>query len=280
MQHLHRLVALLAHLLLLVEAQAATKKVLVIGDSMGEFSGTALESFCKGITVKNAAAGGTTAVQWTSGDNLDAIESCGDSPDFIWLSVGGNDHLEPQCAATASDLTAKITASINAVKQKAPGVPILMTGYCMPKGIEGEGSGCDTPQKFENLRKAVADAAGADDSVTYVDSIAACGGSTSAWSASKYFQDAIHLNNKGYCKVLTQADVQTALGCEQATYDCENVPCMIPGLDKHCSDPTEGTCVDCCKGGSGGSGTASIAGTVGPLLLLEVLLLSLSLVFS
>lgn len=40
--------------------------ILIVGDSMGEFSTNVLETFCSGSTVKNAALGGTTAAQWAT----------------------------------------------------------------------------------------------------------------------------------------------------------------------------------------------------------------------
>merc|ERR1719330_556183 len=93
--------------------------ILVAGDSMGEFAGTSLASFCKGSTVYNAAVGGTTAVQWTSDEDfMDHIGSakCGSAPDFVWLSVGGNDNFETGCGSSVGEIAAKITASINGVK--------------------------------------------------------------------------------------------------------------------------------------------------------------------
>jgi len=225
---------------------AAPGKILILGDSMGEFSGTALQSFCKGSTVKNAGEGGTTAVQWATDAYVNKIVSAAcaaPAPDKIWLSVGGNDHLNTKCGATAADLAAKVTASINAVKLKAPSAMILLTGYCSPPDAKE----CDAASKFTALDAALklaADNGGA--LVTYVGSIAACGGSLSSWSPKKYFQDSIHLNNRGYCKVFTQSGVQAALGCQNATYDCDKVSCDTPGLKDSCNaDATKKSCPEC-----------------------------------
>mmetsp|Transcript_103550 Transcript_103550/g.259632 ORF Transcript_103550/g.259632 Transcript_103550/m.259632 type:complete len:279 (-) Transcript_103550:161-997(-) len=257
--------------------QPTASKVLIVGDSNAEYSGTSLASFCKGAVVKNAGVGGTTAVQWTSTEgHLDKIGSsaCGGTPDYIWLSVGGNDNFETQCSSSVADLAAKITASINAVKQKAPSAKILMTGYCMPMSPESEDAACNSPGKFNALMDAVKQAADGDSAVTLVDSTQACGGSASTWSDSKYFMDAIHLNNKGYCKLFTQAGVQTFLGCEAASYDCETVNCMTPGFDQHCGDPTLESCETCCSPASGvadSDKTERVSSMLPPLLLPSLL---------
>eukprot|EP00928_Gymnodinium_smaydae_P040911 TRINITY_DN27710_c0_g1_i1.p1 TRINITY_DN27710_c0_g1~~TRINITY_DN27710_c0_g1_i1.p1 ORF type:complete len:294 (-),score=70.05 TRINITY_DN27710_c0_g1_i1:267-1088(-) len=267
-----------AILLFVVADVALANNVLVIGDSMGEYSGAALSKFCKGAVVKNAAVGGTTAVQWTSGGLMDSIGSakCGGTPDAVWLSVGGNDFLNTECSGSVSDMAAKITASINAVKQKVPGAKILMTGYCMPATAESASSACNSPAKFTALGSAVKQAAEADAAVTFVDSTAACGGTSSSWSPVAKFQDPIHLNNKGYCSVFTQKGVQDALGCQSATYDCEAEKCMVEGFDLHCAPEsrTLESCPNCCNVVDKGDGIASAAVT--PVLSMSVLFLLLT----
>lgn len=237
---------LLSLLASLQDAQAAN--VLVIGDSMSEYAGKSLESFCRGTQVRNAAVGGTTAAQWaTQSWLLDRIgsEQCGGEPDFIWLTVGGNDFLQTDCRASSDEIAAQITASIQAVKQRAPNAPIVMTGYCMPQGMENRQSNCNSPQKFHGLMNAIRQAAAADESVIYVESVDACNGTMDSWSSGEYFFDPIHLNNRGYCKVFSQPAFQ-ALGCEPAEYDCDAVPCETPGLDQHCDQGTIDSCYGCC----------------------------------
>jgi len=269
----------------MIASATASKNIFIAGDSMGEYSAQVLESFCKGATVYNGAVGGTTAVQWTgSGDMQDSLGSqkCGGKPDYIWLTVGGNDVLNTGCGDTETkeSITAKVTATINSVKAKAPGVKILITGYCMPNSAEarrlfgnekmqaGNRStprrlACSSPAKFTFIGDAVKAAADDDAMVTYVDSTEACGGSKEKWSDKRYFADAIHLNNQGFCKVFSQTKVQEFFGCEAATYACETLTCAITGY-KHCSGEGDmSECASCSENCivSKGSGTTGSAAT-------------------
>lgn len=249
-------------LALVAASQANAANILMLGDSMVEFSGQALKSFCSGATVHNAGIGGTTAQQWADGlvDDVDA-SSCGGTPDYIWLSVGGNDALETGCTASKSTIKNAIIAAINAVKARYSNVPIVMTGYCMASS----GGECPNTGDYTNLMEAIPEAAQEVTGVTIVDSTDACGGSISSWSTQGYFQDFIHLNNRGYCKVFTQSAVQSALGCGEKSYDCDAASCEITGLAQHCGDSDMTSCEGCsefCSGGSGdGSGSDDDAGS-------------------
>jgi len=255
---------------------AVASKVLIIGDSMGEFAATSLEKFCPGATVNNAAVGGTTAdPDWTSGGLLDYVgsETCGGAPDYIWLSVGGNDVLNTQCSASVEDIAAKITASVNAVKAKAPTATILLTGYCVPAAPESQDAGgCGAPEKFQVIANALKQVSDADTSLVYVDSSSACGGSATSWSPQTYFADAIHLNGRGYCKVFRQQGVQTALGCQtDIEFDCDQADCNIVGYDRQCGDGSMTACDTCCGDGGGGD-SASIKLCGGSAVLLTLML--------
>ena len=50
------------------------QKVLIVGDSMGEFMGKTIESICIGTEVQNAAISGTTAQDWAE-YNSDVLEN-------------------------------------------------------------------------------------------------------------------------------------------------------------------------------------------------------------
>merc|ERR1712032_1662348 len=116
-----------------------------------------------------------------------------------------------------------------------------MTGYCMP---QSGSDGCTTPAKWTFVGAAVKAAADADSAVTFVDGANVCGGSTSTWGNKRYFADAIHLNNQGYCKMFTQPKVQEFFGCEDATYDCESLTCDISGYGSHSCGNGEMTACD------------------------------------
>ena len=85
---------------------AVASKILILGDSMGEFTcgsegypGTNhFKETCKGSEVINKAAAGTTAYQWRVGGDQEASEAfaaAGSGVTHVWLSVGGNDFQSP-----------------------------------------------------------------------------------------------------------------------------------------------------------------------------------------
>lgn len=231
---------------LFLPLQVATAgNVLIVGDSIAEFAGKAIEDFCRGATTNNAGIAGTTTTHWQGSDVLSPIgtQQCGGTPDYIWLSIGGNDVLGDAWGCDNADdvLAAKLIASIEAVKAKAPSAKLVMTGYCMPADVPpvGPDSSCNTPEKLNSMMavlKHAAERIGA----TFVNSVTACGGSSTSWSNKKYFQDPIHLNNRGYCKLFTQSEVQAAFGCQAANYDCDSVAPIIRGRDQLCATAPTG----------------------------------------
>ena len=146
--------------------------------------------------------------------------------------------LESGCTATVSDLRTSIEAGITNILNMFPSSPeVILTGYCMPANSSTDLGGCSEPSSFANLWTALEQSAAAA-GVTYVESVSACGGSTSppTYSDSNYFQsqDPIHLNNQ-VCAFFTRSAAQNAFGCASATYDCPTYDCDIPGLDEQCT---------------------------------------------
>jgi len=242
--------ALMLVISLCVVRKTEATKILIVGDSMGEFMGKTLESICMGSEVHNAAIGGTTAEDWTEYTS-DVLEGCaGGTWDLVYIAVGGNDLLQSGCALTADELSKKIVSAVtNIITNIAPkATKYLLTGYCMPSGNEGDerNMACTKPSDYSALSEAFL---GLDTklpkNVVVVDSITACGGSTSSFSDPAYFQDAIHLNNKGYCKVFTQPDVFSTLGaCPKIFQNCDSPPFEITGLDEKCDDSPSSICTD------------------------------------
>ncbi len=240
--------------------------ILILGDSMGEFMGKTLESFCSDVTVENAGIGGTTADQWTKA-TAQIISECtattdvaSTSWDAVYISVGGNDLLLSDCTIRSDELVEKIESAVkNIVLNVAPGASTyLLTGYCVPHAPEdeSESSGCSKPSDYNALSDAFAimqtnginvdelnGTNSSDVTIEVIDSSNACGASSSSFSNQMYFQDPIHLNSKGYCKVFTQAAVQNALSCSNGTpqdfLDCESIDFDIYGLDGNCATGTD-----------------------------------------
>lgn len=78
-------------------------------------------------------------------------------------------------------------------------------------------NGC-TKSDAKKLHTALAEIAEKNGDFTFIDSVASCGAEPdySTYSEKDLYHgkgDAIHLNNRGYCKVLTMPAVQAALGC-------------------------------------------------------------------
>lgn len=202
--------------------------ILLLGDSFAEFMGSLADDLCEGRTASNQGIGGTEATDWSDEENglmAEAFASGGSGVSVAWLSVGGNDLLNTGCTIEASELDARLQAAIDTALAEGPaGLKILLTGYCEP--TEEFDEGCPGGLSFHvGLQDALVRAADNNDEVTMIDIRGYCGGNSAEdeYSDPAFMVDPIHLNGKGYCKVLTDDAVQTFLGCEEATYDCEEV---------------------------------------------------------
>lgn len=233
---------------------AEATRVLILGDSMGEFMGQTLESLCVGSIVQNAAIGGTTADDWAEYDS-GILEGCeGGSWDVVYISVGGNDVLQSDCTISVAELGEKVTSAVlNIVNNIAPNASkYLLTGYCMPLSNESDKKqrfGCSEPSDYTAFQDFFLSNPPPTllESVKVIDSTTVCGGGNDSFSNPIYFQDAIHLNSKGYCEVFTQPDIQQYLSCQVGdTPDCPSLGFEIYGLDKHCSrDPEDPPTTEC-----------------------------------
>ena len=225
-----------------------SSRILMVGDSMAEFMGQALESFCANSKVYNAGIGGTTAQQWSSYSKDDLPSECGmGSWDVVYISVGGNDMLNSGCSMTSSELKDRIENAItNVVNNLAPGASkYVLTGYCMPSQPEEDSNsagGCNTPADFLAISDAFNDISSqslglSNSSLVINDSISLCGGSKSSFSDFQYFQDSIHLNAKGYCNVFSQPSIQSGLLCDasEEETDCASLNGNeLYGLEENC----------------------------------------------
>ena len=139
--------------LLLTKVQVCFAKILIVGDSMGEFECSTVAEFCSGQEVVNEAVAGSTAYQWGDGGQysfLDAFNAAGTGVTHIWISIGGNDYLSPQedpgaagassgsCSISRSDLLTRFRPLVaNALSARAAsnnaGAKFVFTGYCIPR---------------------------------------------------------------------------------------------------------------------------------------------------
>jgi len=126
----------------------------------------------------------------------------------------------------------------------APGASTyVLTGYCLPHAPEDEVSGCSEPSDYNALSFAFStmqsngiEVEGSGSNIEIINSSNVCGGSSISFSNEMYFQDPIHLNSKGYCRVFTQETVQKALSCSDSEdmLNCETVDFEIYGLESNC----------------------------------------------
>jgi lysophospholipase L1-like esterase len=211
---------------------------------MTEYMGNTLESFCEGAEAVNAGIAGSTAQQWTQYTAKD-IKKCNSEDglwDIVYIAVGGNDLLQSGCLMSTDTLKGHMEDAItNIVYELAPGArKYVVTGYCMPyKGLGSDSNQCSKPSEFIALSDAVTTLSvtmPSGSSLEIINSMTACGSSSSSFSDEKFFKDPIHLNSKGYCKVFTQDDVQTALECSPQTeeIDCDSWNTNLYGLNQNC----------------------------------------------
>jgi hypothetical protein len=143
--------------LVLLARSSAT--VLIMGDSLLEFSGRAMSEFCAGQSFVNMAVGGTNASQWgTPGGGTNKPQHCEDIPHkpcrpdagfglnplipftHVWFSVGSNDWMQYHCRPEESqwaDLKKNLQMALDNIVAAAnnasrPDVPIVMFKYVTP----------------------------------------------------------------------------------------------------------------------------------------------------
>jgi len=230
-------------LLLLVHAAAAEVDIILLGDSWAEFAGDSLEAWCaRAGVVANKGVGGSTAAEWAGAGcewawagsdsdrrRLDArrgpgaprrLDACSAEDAFAdgvaysraWVSLGGNDALQNNCEPAAADVLAK---ALTEIATAAPaGLRVLVTGYgSVAERTEEEG--CEPPD-IERTNAAIRDAVRDLDFVDYVDVLDAFGGSAAAYSSWAFYEDAIHLNERGYERLFTLPAVQEFFECDTA----------------------------------------------------------------
>merc|ERR1719181_1595973 len=113
------------------------KTVILIGDSLSEYSKNTVATFCGGSVNVNNGIGGTTAAQWrTQEEDSDmyvprAIKTkSGQCGDVIVVSLGGNDQLETKCPkSNLNTIKGYLTAILTQINTVCPNAKIYMVGY-------------------------------------------------------------------------------------------------------------------------------------------------------
>ena len=188
--------------------------------------------FFTNSTVQNAAIGGTTADQWATA-GTDALNGCSTTIDYdvVYMSYGGNDLLNSGCSISGADLATKMANAIEHTRNTLypSATSYVLAGYCqVAQNVDCPGGAED----FQALDVALTSLATtyAGSNVKIFNHMTVCGGTSSSYSDASYFQDAIHLNAKGYCTYFTQSDMATQLQCgDQASIDCDSNPPTLNG---------------------------------------------------
>ena len=107
-----------------------------------------------------------------------------------WVSVGMNDYHRANCEPSVDDVTRDVRRTIANVRSAGPpGMRIVLTGYCQPLrptcGSDGAGS---LPETFANRVQAAIGAAAQQEGASFIDTLGACGGSSTSWSSSYFMQ--------------------------------------------------------------------------------------------
>jgi hypothetical protein len=190
---------------------------LILGDSLGDFSGNSLATECVGSTVVNAGVGGTTADDWCSGGMWDDAmgKMRGEVPSHVWLTLGGNDYLGAGCnAAALVGMADDLSCTIKSILGQWPGVKVLMTGYAV-SSISNECPG-KGPSDLKGLNDALVAVAGtfAINQVEVHITTSAVGASETTFADENFFRDdGIHPSEAGYKAIFGGAAVQAFFNC-------------------------------------------------------------------
>lgn len=229
-------------------------KVLFLGDSNAKQIGTRLEDICEGAELTNAGVGGSTAEEWAKLPR-EMVSTCDeDQWDYVYISVGANDIDKSETCNMSQQRTLEVlNHTVNAIHNImnviAPGAKTyFMTGYCLIPYPSDDHVGCESPSDLlglgldpDTILKPLITVPEGSTFEIY-DSTFVCGANETKWSDELYFRgDGVHLNNRGYCAVFSQPEIQDLLSCENAGVDlgCESLP-KIPfnkmGIEENCAN--------------------------------------------
>ena len=215
---------------------SAPASTLVIGDSFAEYGKSWWANYCGGITVTNKGVGGTTSQAWSSGDLMEEALGAAPGATKIIYTIGGNDYMGPgdngKCTMNRAQVKNVVTLSLSKLVNyvvaagKSAGA-ITMIGYPLPTAdFSAECSGA-SPSALETLNGGIEDACKAL-GVGYLDMRFAGGAPRDplGWSPGKLHQDAVHLNERGYCAVAITDSFRSRFSC------------TVKKEDQNCYDPT------------------------------------------
>lgn len=181
------------------QKQGVGSKILILGDSNGDFAGggefspqpiNTLQVACGGSTVINKAVGGTTISWWMQNNatQLTSAVTSGSGWTHVWLSIGGNDlSIAHQCGPSGSGknaFKANLQGMISKIKTLTP-AQVVLTGYAVTAADDV----CSLQEMRENVDAGMREVAAADPRVTFASMAPAAGGlfDPAARAAAKCF---------------------------------------------------------------------------------------------
>ena len=220
------LLLILVTFLQLVKYSVANGAILLLGDSMAEWTDDALKDICKppfgsGGTereIQNDAISGSTAEEWVKQDLAkESFEDAKYDYQYVWLSIGGNDFLDSGCGVDNDTLSNYILTIISQIFESSSNedLKILFTGYSVPSEDVCGGGRTTTLIKatLEHQRNAIK-------SSTYSNRVEVMDitdefvtSSSAPYSDYKWYEDSIHLNDLGYIKLFSMPVIQDFFGC-------------------------------------------------------------------
>ena len=129
------------------------------------------------------------------------------------------------CTKQKPELKANITTALANIRSAATAagmenVPIMMTGYAPLTAAQGATVGCTNASAsqgaIDHLKKAIKEACEDETKCVFVDASGALGTPTGQFATIDQYHiagDAIHLNNRGYCKLFGLDALRSCLGC-------------------------------------------------------------------
>eukprot|EP00980_Cylindrotheca_fusiformis_P001208 scaffold328_cov130-Cylindrotheca_fusiformis.AAC.22 len=209
-----------------------TPSLLVLGDSWASLlPNDVLRQLCGGssdvpsLEVQNDSQSGSTAAEWVSQTKEVVQSSSLQNVDYVWLSVGRKDFLDSRCeievaaqvAENVVDILSQIVAATNSTDLK-----ILYPSYIYPPDdVCGYAT---TAALLDAQNELIQDAIRNSNYSDYVTLIDVSDEFVTAQSAPLsdakwYEEEAMHLNQNGYNKLLSNASIQQFFGCSKKNND-------------------------------------------------------------
>lgn len=209
-----------------------SQSIVLIGDSWAEDvdARDALNEICPRAQVFELATGGTRASAWAreglAEDAIRQLSADGIVPDYVWVSMGGNDLFQSFCGPPGGP--EQVVEDIQTVMQlfnlEYPDAKLVYTGCAITPRV--------SVRECAEAFHAICTASDYPNYASVISLEGLFGGFLNethlGMSDEKYFDDPIHLNIDGYRRLFGYEPVARALGCEPLTTNEEPPETVFP----------------------------------------------------